>query len=151
MSNLTCSDRIVFNCDEDSYFIELVRYIHLNPLLTGLVKILSELERILGSGDFVHGILSDSEAYDRPMLSAKERQLRIKETIKKECQGSGIDKKELNSGGRRAVIAEARADIANKLVGKYGLPLAEVARNVGVFNIINIKDNEPKVQASKLS
>ncbi len=203
-------------CDEDSYFTELVRYIHLNPLRAGLVKNLSELdryaycghsviigrrkhkwqdrnyvlkwfgnkekdaikvyrhfvksgiddgnrpdlvggglirslggwsevlsmrrrkegqltdERILGSGDFVHGILSESEAYDKPMLSAKERQLRIKETIKKECQSSGIDKKELKSGCRRAVIAEARANIAKKLVGEYGLPLAEVARNLGV-------------------
>jgi len=41
-------------------------------------------------------------------------------------------KKELKSGGRRAVIAETRADIARKLVEEYGLPLAEVAGNVGV-------------------
>ena len=31
-------------CDEDSYFQELVRYIHLNPLRAGLVKDLSKLE-----------------------------------------------------------------------------------------------------------
>jgi REP element-mobilizing transposase RayT len=32
-------------CDEDAYFQELVRYIHLNPLRTGLVKGIRDLER----------------------------------------------------------------------------------------------------------
>ena len=32
-------------CDEDSYFLELVRYIHLNPLRGKLVRNLGELER----------------------------------------------------------------------------------------------------------
>lgn len=32
-------------CDEDSYFTELVRYIHLNPLRAGLVKSVTELDR----------------------------------------------------------------------------------------------------------
>jgi len=32
-------------CDEDSYFTELVRYIHLNPLRAKLVKNLAELEK----------------------------------------------------------------------------------------------------------
>ena len=32
-------------CDENAYFTELARYIHLNPLLTKLVKILTQLAR----------------------------------------------------------------------------------------------------------
>jgi putative transposase len=32
-------------CQEDRYFLELVRYIHLNPLRVGLVRTLSELNR----------------------------------------------------------------------------------------------------------
>src|SRR3989338_6340507 len=32
-------------CDEDNYFVELVRYIHLNPLRAGLVKDLAELDK----------------------------------------------------------------------------------------------------------
>ena len=32
-------------CDEDNYFVELVRYIHLNPLRAGLVRDLAELDR----------------------------------------------------------------------------------------------------------
>jgi hypothetical protein len=37
-------------CQEDPYLIELVRYIHLNPLRAGLVKDLDELERFPWSG-----------------------------------------------------------------------------------------------------
>jgi REP element-mobilizing transposase RayT len=32
-------------CDEDTYFAELVRYIHLNPLRSGLVTTIAELDR----------------------------------------------------------------------------------------------------------
>jgi len=41
-------------CEEDSYFLELVRYIHLNPLKAGLVKNLSKLAKFQWSG---HGAI----------------------------------------------------------------------------------------------
>ena len=41
-------------CDEDAYFTELVRYIHLNPLRAKLVKSLTQLDRYRWSG---HGVL----------------------------------------------------------------------------------------------
>jgi len=41
-------------CDHDSYLLELVRYIHLNPLRTGVVKSLLELDKYEWSG---HGVL----------------------------------------------------------------------------------------------
>ncbi len=41
-------------CQEDSYLLELVRYIHLNPLRTGLVKSIQELDAYPYSG---HGTL----------------------------------------------------------------------------------------------
>ena len=41
-------------CDEDVYFTELVRYIHLNPLRAKLVKSLAQLDRYRWSG---HGVL----------------------------------------------------------------------------------------------
>ena len=37
-------------CQEDAYLLELVRYIHLNPLRAGIVKSLSELEKHLYCG-----------------------------------------------------------------------------------------------------
>lgn len=48
-------------CDEDSYFMELVRYIHLNPLRAKLVKTLSELERYAWCG---HGVLMGRSKYE---------------------------------------------------------------------------------------
>jgi REP element-mobilizing transposase RayT len=41
-------------CEEDAYFKELVRYIHLNPLRGGMVKTLGELERYAWCG---HGVV----------------------------------------------------------------------------------------------
>jgi REP element-mobilizing transposase RayT len=41
-------------CEEDAYFRELVRYIHLNPLRSGMVKTLGELERYAWCG---HGVV----------------------------------------------------------------------------------------------
>ncbi len=41
-------------CQEDTYLLELVRYIHLNPLRSGLVKTINELDKYLYSG---HSIL----------------------------------------------------------------------------------------------
>src|SRR5690606_10860929 len=40
-------------CQEDAYFLELVRYIHLNPLRAGLVQDLDALNRYPFSG---HGV-----------------------------------------------------------------------------------------------
>lgn len=40
-------------CDEDAYFTELVRYIHLNPLRAKLVKSLPQLDRYRWSGHSV--------------------------------------------------------------------------------------------------
>ncbi|MGD9192519.1 MAG: transposase [Desulfobacterales bacterium] len=48
-------------CDEDSYFRELVRYIHLNPLRGKLVRSLSDLDRYRWCG---HGIIMGRIAND---------------------------------------------------------------------------------------
>ena len=37
-------------CEEDAYLLELIRYIHLNPLRAGLVKDLQELDTYSWSG-----------------------------------------------------------------------------------------------------
>ena len=40
-------------CDKDNYLLELVRYIHLNPIRAGLVKTVEELDRYPWSGHSV--------------------------------------------------------------------------------------------------
>jgi REP element-mobilizing transposase RayT len=48
-------------CDEDAYFKELVRYIHLNPLRAQRVKSLAKLDRYRWSG---HGVIMGKVDYD---------------------------------------------------------------------------------------
>ena len=48
-------------CEEEAYLLELVRYIHLNPLRAGIVKNMEELDRYLWSG---HGVLIGSSRND---------------------------------------------------------------------------------------
>ena len=48
-------------CEEEAYLLELVRYIHLNPLRAGIVKNLEELDRYPWSG---HGVLIGSSRND---------------------------------------------------------------------------------------
>jgi REP element-mobilizing transposase RayT len=53
-------------CEEDSYFQELVRYIHLNPLRAKIVKICEELEAYPCCG---HGVVTGSRKGLSPLLA----------------------------------------------------------------------------------
>jgi REP element-mobilizing transposase RayT len=203
-------------CDEDVYFRELVRYIHLNPLRANLVENLSELDRypwcghsavmgrtkrdwqdrdyvlswfgkregearrayrkyleegmtqgnqpelagggvvrsyggwsavvslrksqdeiagdqrILGTGDFVEKVLSESGEPLRRQISPLERNKRIRNILEEECQKGKIDLEELRMGSRRGDIPQIRSEIAQRLIKELGMSLAEVARLSGV-------------------
>jgi putative transposase len=54
-------------CEEDSYLLELIRYIHLNAVRAGLVKTLGELDRHRWSG---HSVLMGYES--RPWQATEE-------------------------------------------------------------------------------
>jgi hypothetical protein len=204
-------------CDGDSYFTELVRYIHLNPLRVKLVANLGELERygycghgailgtvkhewqqrdsvlsqfgsregdaksayrrfvaegvalgrrpelvggglirslggwsevkslrrrgtrevaderILGKGDFVERVIRDAEArMQRQYAAARERGRRVERLIAEACKKGKVSLTELRSGSRRGAIPAVRAELSRKLVEDFGIPIAEVARQVGV-------------------
>lgn len=203
-------------CDEDSYFSELLRYIHLNPLRARLVKNISELngypwsghavlmgkikhewqdrdyvlswfgkkegeakrvyckyveegirlgkrpdliggglvrslggwsavmsvrshkqqvltdERILGAGDFVERILKEADERFKYQLTAKEQRLKMKEMIEETCTKERINARELCMGSRRGSIPRVRGYLACRLINELGVPLAEIARQLGV-------------------
>ena len=52
--------------------------------------------------------------------------------IKEICAKEKVNVEELQMGGRRGHISEVRLKVAKQLVGGYGVPLAEVARHLGV-------------------
>jgi len=203
-------------CDEDAYFQELVRYIHLNPLRAKLCSDLTELDRypwcghsvisgkvqrpwqdrqyvlswfglrerdalieyrrfvqdgmaqgrrqelvggglirtlggwaevkalrsrgdqvladprILGAGPFVEQLLVHDEGRLRRMHAIGERSTQAEELIRRTCTSAGIDRGELQLGGRRRGVAKVRAKLARQLVGELGMTLAEAARRLGV-------------------
>lgn len=203
-------------CDEEVYFRELVRYIHLNPLRAHLVSNLLELDRypwcghavlmgrikddwqdrdhvlswfgrregearrayrrylaeginqgrrpelvgggvvrsyggwsavlslrksqerisgdqrILGTGDFVERVLRESVEPLRHRFRHAERNKRIETILKEECEKGKIELEELRMGSRRWEISRVRSEIAQQLVRILGMPLAEVARLLGV-------------------
>ena len=203
-------------CDAESYFTELVRYIHLNPLRVNLVKDLWELERypycghgvitgkvgyqwqdrdyvlgwfgrtereavkayrefvrggvslgrrpelvggglvrslggwsevvslrregkkklsderILGSGAFVERVLKEAQRSIRQRYWGGGLQNRVQRLIAATCQKHKVTVQELRSGSRRGRTAQARADLIQGLVKRHGLPLAEIARQVGI-------------------
>ena len=204
-------------CDEDAYFRELVRYIHLNPLRAGLVRTLSELDsypwsghavlmgrvkhewqgrecvlswfgkgvgegrrayrkymgegvaqgrrpdlvggglvrsyggwsavlslrgkgeeaettdaRVLGKGDFVDRVLREGARWSLHPMKQKEWRRRIRKIIDHRCLEKGMNVEEIRMGSRRGQIPEVRAEIVEELVKKLGVPLAEIARAVGI-------------------
>ena len=57
---------------------------------------------------------------------------KVAQLIIERCRKRNISVSELKGGSRRGTIPQVRAEIVNCLVDRYGLPLAEVARHVGV-------------------
>ncbi|NIO04881.1 MAG: hypothetical protein GTN74_09765 [Proteobacteria bacterium] len=203
-------------CEEDSYFLELVRYIHLNPLRARILENMSELarypwcghgvlmgrfknewqdrdyvlnwfgkregeakrayhqyveagiaqgrrpelvggglirsrggwsqvislrrhggrelsdERILGSGDFVERVTMEADKIVQYQFPANQRSQEVERFIEEVCKKERISVEELRAGGRRRRISQIRSMIACKLVEIYGIPLAEIARQMGV-------------------
>ena len=203
-------------CEEDAYFRELVRYIHLNPLRAKLVPDLRALDRypwcghatvvgriprpwqarrtvlgwfgqtegravrayrdyvregipvghrpdlvggglvrsaggwaevralrrqkeplagdprILGSGDFVAGLLRDAEERQAAALRRGPTSQENQAVMARICKRAGASVEELKSGGRRGPLSAVRADLARHLVVRLGLSLAQAARHLGV-------------------
>jgi hypothetical protein len=89
-------------------------------------------ERILGRGDFVETILREADERLKYQFGRNKGQKEVAAFIDQMCQQEQINVKELRMGSRRGRISEVRSEIAYQLVEHYGLPLAEIARHLGV-------------------
>ncbi|MDH4164645.1 MAG: transposase [Nitrospirota bacterium] len=89
-------------------------------------------ERILGTGDFVHQVVTEAE--DRLIRQMKHRRsgLTLIKIIEQECEKHKVSRKELESGSRRSVVSQARAQVARRGVEELGFSAAEIARHLGV-------------------
>jgi hypothetical protein len=95
--------------------------------------------RILGGGDFVQDILSDADRSLCRQLKLGERRRSIDQVIKRMCEGEGIREEELRNGGQRREVSRLRAKISLHLSHELGIPMAEIARHVGVCGSAVIK------------
>ena len=203
-------------CEEEPYLLELVRYIHLNPLRAGIVGSVEQLEgfpwcghgaltgkgmndwqeteyillrfgeerrkairgyrrfveegkkqgrrldlvggglirslggwsqvlslrdakeevkhdaRILGGRDFVDDILREADRSLRRQLKVAGRKRSIDQVIKTMCEKEGIKEEELRNGGQRRRVSQLRAKVSYHLSRELRVPMAEIARHVGV-------------------
>jgi DNA invertase Pin-like site-specific DNA recombinase len=65
-------------------------------------------------------------------MGQKEWRRRIKKIIEERCSEKGVNVEEVRMGSRRGEIPEVRAAIVEELMRKLGIPLAEIARAVGI-------------------
>jgi putative transposase len=87
--------------------------------------------RILGSGEFVQGVMRDAEeAVARQMRNRGRKS--IEEIIVRMCRESGVSEKEVRSGNQSRKTAKVRAEIACFLSREMGISMAEIARRLGV-------------------
>jgi putative transposase len=89
-------------------------------------------ERILGSGDFVHAILKETEEKELRQLKLIRSGRTIRKIIDEESRKAGISPEEVMNGVRRRAVSSLRAEIASRGRTELGLSSAEMARHLGV-------------------
>jgi putative transposase len=80
----------------------------------------------------VERIIREAEARMQRQYSAKERGSKVERLIAEECKRRKVSLTELRNGSRRGTIPTVRAQLSRKLVEDFGIPMAEIARQVGV-------------------
>lgn len=95
------------------------------------MKVASD-ERILGSGEFVEGLLSEEEKREKETLRLTRKVVGIPALMKKVVAGEGLKEGDLRSGIRRRGVVKARRLFCQLAVRGMGYSGAEVARYLGV-------------------
>jgi putative transposase len=89
-------------------------------------------ERILGSGAFVERVLKEADARTVRQNASKKTKRYAERVVAAACKKDGISLTELRSGSRRGKLPAVRVKIVQGLVEDYGVPIAEIARQVGI-------------------
>ena len=89
-------------------------------------------ERILGGGDFVQAVLEEADQRMARQIRARKKTGSLARIIKQRCREAGVNERELRSGSRRRAVSELRRSLCVYLYRELGIPLAEIARQVGI-------------------
>ena len=88
--------------------------------------------RILGRKDFIRGILREVDKNLRRQSRLGEKRNLIGKYIKKVCREESVAEEELRMGGDKRMASRARAKIAYHLRHESWIPMAEIAKYLGV-------------------
>jgi putative transposase len=89
-------------------------------------------ERILGSGDFVQGVIREVEERQLRQTRLRKRGKGIQEIIREESERRRVNGDEVMKGSRRRQVSQARVEIAVRCKEELGLSGAEIARHLEV-------------------
>jgi len=89
-------------------------------------------DRVLGDGDFVEQIWSESAELEKEKLRRKGPGPDLETPAREIAADRGITETELRSGSRMGKVSEARRGFCRASVGEWGFPAAAVARFLGV-------------------
>jgi putative transposase len=89
-------------------------------------------QRILGSGDFVQGILKEAEEKQIRQIKHRRSGRTIAHIIQEECKRNKVSAEELRKGNKRRAVSETRLVVARRSRNELGLSGAEIARHLGV-------------------
>ena len=84
-------------------------------------------------------ILREADRRQQRQLKLGGRRRSIEQVIKRMCEGEGIREEKLRSGGQRRRVWRLRARISWYLSDELGIPMAEIARHVGVCGLAVVK------------
>ena len=137
-------------CEEETYFLELVRYIHLNPLRAGLVNDLTELERYQWCG---HSVLMNQSLRSwqdcESVLARFGKTEKAARTAYREYVSHGVDqgrRPELVGGG---LVRSAGGWFEVKALRKMGLTQSVDDRILGSGEFVERIINEAKGSARR--
>jgi len=106
----------------------------------------------LGGGDFVQDILRETDRNLRRQLKLGKRWKRsIERVIKRMCEEEGIREGELRNGGQRREVSRLGAKLSSHLSHEFGIPMAEIARHVGVCGSAAVKAIQEMDSGAKYS
>jgi hypothetical protein len=89
-------------------------------------------DRVLGDGEFVEQIWSESAELEKKTLRRKGPGLDLETLAREIAVDQGITETELRSGSRKRKVCEGRRGFCRASVGELGIPAAAVARFLGV-------------------
>ena len=88
-------------------------------------------DRVLGSGDFIEGLLAEAEQSQRETLRISAQTVDLDKLAEKVAKAEEVDLSAMRSGSRNPPVVKARRVFCHLAVRKLGYSGAQVARFLG--------------------